>query len=143
MEFAPTSFWDIISLQCYVSAKIDFYLLKKFKKFLRNYSKRPQVQNKGNMTLKNIRFWQIETKSLMGKGLSSLLLVSLQKSEYILSWINKVWIKASNGQKRWSNMSVEELKEAYNLHFPVTPVRAAALSHLSFFNSTSCSAITA
>ena len=95
------------------------------------------------MTLKNIRFWQIETKSLMGKGLSSLLLVSLQKSEYILSWINKVWIKASNGQKRWSNMSVEELKEACNLHFLVTPVRAAALSYLSFFNSTSCSAITA
>ena len=111
--------------------------------FLRNYSRRPQVQNKVNMTLKNIRFWQIETKSLMRKGLSSLLLVSLQKSEYILSWINKVWIKASNGQKRWSNMSVEELKEACNLHFPVTPVRAAALSYLSFFNSTSCSAITA
>ena len=29
----------------------------------------------------------METKSLMGKGVSSLLLLSLQKAEYILAWI--------------------------------------------------------
>ena len=34
------------------------------------------------------------------------------------------------GQKRWSTMSLEQLKEACNLHFFVTLVRAAALSYL-------------
>ena len=57
--------------------------------FLRNYSRRPHLQNKGNMS-KKLRSWQMETKSLMGKGVSSSLLLSLQKVEYILGWINKV-----------------------------------------------------
>ena len=38
-------------------------------------------------------------------------------------------------------MLVEQKKEAFNLHFLVTSVRAAALSFLSSFNSTSCSAV--
>ena len=47
------------------------------------------------MTSKKLRSWQIETKSLMGKGVSSSHLLSLQKVEYILGWINKVWIRLS------------------------------------------------
>ena len=38
-------------------------------------------------------------------------------------------------------MFVEQKKEAFNLHFLVTSVRAAALSFLSSFNSTSCSTV--
>ena len=39
-------------------------------------------------------------------------------------------------------MLVEQLKEAFNLHFLVTTVRDEALSYLSLVNLTSCSAIT-
>ena len=46
------------------------------------------------------------------------------------------------GDKKLNAMSVEQLKEACNLHFLVTSVRAAAFSYLSFFNLISCSAIT-
>ena len=76
IQLAPMSFSHIITLQRYVSAKIDFYL-QLFKK----YSRRPHLQNKGNVTSKKIRPRQIETKSLMGKGESSSLLLSFQKSE--------------------------------------------------------------
>ena len=64
--------------------------------FLRNHSRRPHLQNKGNMTSKKLRSWQIKTKSLMAKGVSSSLLLLLQNIEYILCWINKVWIKFSS-----------------------------------------------
>ena len=72
--------------------------------FLRNYSKRPHLQNKGNVTSKEIRSQQIEAKSLMGKGLSSSLLLWLQKSEYILDWINNVWIKLPSKRplRKWN-----------------------------------------
>ena len=42
------------------------------------------------MTSKKLRPLQIETKFFMGKGVPSSLLLSLQKVEYILGWINKV-----------------------------------------------------
>ena len=60
--------------------------------FLRNYSRQPPSENKGNMTLKRLRSRQIETKSLMGRRVSSSLVVA-SKSAYILYWINKVLIK--------------------------------------------------
>ena len=61
-----------------------------FFNFLRNYSRRQHLQNEGNRTSKKLRSRQIETKSLMGKGVFSSL-VFTSKSEYL--WINKVWIK--------------------------------------------------
>ena len=60
--------------------------------FLRNYSRQPPSENKGNMTLKRLRSRQIETKSLMGRRVSSSLVVAT-KSAYISYWINKVLIK--------------------------------------------------
>ena len=49
------------------------------------------LQNKGNMTSKKLRSQQIETKSLTGKGVFSSLVVTW-KTEYLLGWINKVWM---------------------------------------------------
>ena len=60
-----------------------------FLNFLRNYSRRQDLQNKGNRMSKKLRSRQVETKSLMGKGVFSSLVVT-SKSEYL--WINKVWI---------------------------------------------------
>ena len=47
--------------------------------FLRNQSRRRHLQNMDNMTSKKLRPLQIETKSLKGKGVSTSLLLSLQK----------------------------------------------------------------
>ena len=53
-----------------------------FFNFLRNYSRRQHLQNEGNRTSKKLRSRQIETKSLMGKGVFSSLVVT-SKSEYL------------------------------------------------------------
>ena len=82
IRFAPSFFSHVITLQCYVSAELDFYL-QLFKKLFKTAT---HLQNTGNMS-KKLRSWQMERKSLMRKGVSSSLLLSLQKVEHILGWI--------------------------------------------------------
>ena len=100
-KFAPASFSHIITFQPKLISIFN------------------SLRNKGNLTSKEIRPWQIETKALMGKGASSSLLLSLQKSEYILGWINKVWIKFLSKRllKKWNLFALQYSNDIfkYNL----------------------------